>query len=63
MDRLPTAHVVEQYEHECIIEAEVYGKGVIMWLLSQGKMLEILKPESLREEVKELLKEMYERYL
>lgn len=55
--------MVEQYEHGCIIEAEVYGKGVIMWLLSQGKMLEILKPESLREEAKTILKGMYERYL
>ena len=63
IDSLPTARVVEQYENECIIEAEVYGKGVIMWLLSQGKMLEILKPESLREEVKTILREMYERYL
>lgn len=63
LDRLPTAHITKQYENECIIEAEVYGKGVIMWLLSQGKRLEILKPNSLREEVKSLLKEMYERYI
>jgi len=63
LDRLSTAQIIELHERECIIEAEVYGKGVIMWLLSQGKNIEILKPESLREEVKKLLKEMYERYL
>ena len=34
LDRLPTARVLEQYEHECVIEAEVYGKGCLMWLLS-----------------------------
>lgn len=62
LDRLPTARVVEQYEHECIIEAEVYGKGCIMWLLSQGDKVEILRPDSLREEMKKVLREMLERY-
>lgn len=62
LDRLPTAKVVEQYEHECVIEAEVYGKGCLMWILSQGDKVEILRPESLREEMKRILLEMLERY-
>lgn len=62
LDRLPTARVVEQYEHECIIEAEVYGKGCLMWLLSQGNKVEILRPEGLREEMKKTLLQMLERY-
>lgn len=62
LDRLPTARVIEQYEHECIIEAEAYGKGVLMWLLSQGSKVEVLRPESLREEMKETLGQMMERY-
>ena len=62
LDRLPTARVIEQYEHECTIEAEVYGKGIIMWLLSQGSKIEVLRPESLREEMKNILLEMLERY-
>lgn len=62
LDRLPTARVVEQYEHECIIDAEVYGKGCLMWLLSQGDRVEILRPESLREEMKKTLLEMLGRY-
>lgn len=62
LDRLPTARVVEQYDDECVIEAEVYGKGGLMWLLSQGSTVEILKPESLREEMKIMLQEMLERY-
>lgn len=41
LDRLPTARVVEQYEHKCTIEAEVYGKGCLMWLLSQGDKVEM----------------------
>jgi len=62
LDRLPTARVVEQYEHECIIDAEVYGKGCLMWLLSQGDRVEILRPESLREEMKKTLLETLGRY-
>lgn len=62
LDRLPTARVIEQYEHECTIEAEVYGKGCIMWLLSQGNKVEVLRPESLREEMKKNLLAMLERY-
>ncbi len=62
LDRLPTARVVEQYEHDCTIEAEVYGKGCLMWLLSQGDKVEILRPESLREEMKNTLQKMIERY-
>lgn len=62
LDRLPTARVVEQYEHECIIDAEVYGKGCLMWILSQGDKVEILRPESLREEMKKTLSDMLGRY-
>ena len=62
LDRLPTARVVEQYEHECTIEAEVYGKGCLMWLLSQGDKVELLRPESLREEMKQTLLKMLDRY-
>ena len=50
LDRLPTARVIEQYDNECTIEAEVYGKGIIMWLLSQGRKVEVLKPESMRDD-------------
>lgn len=62
LDRLPTARVIEQYENECTIEAEVYGKGIIMWLLSQGSKIEVLKPESMREEMRNVLLDMLKRY-
>lgn len=62
LDRLPTARVIEQYENECIIEAEVYGKGIIMWLLSQESKVEVLRPESMREEMKQILKDMIKLY-
>lgn len=62
LDRLPTARVIEQYDNECTIEAEVYGKGIVMWLLSQGNRVEVLRPESLRDEMKKTLIDMLERY-
>ena len=34
LDRLHTAKVIERDEDKYVIEAEVYGKLVIMWLLS-----------------------------
>lgn len=61
-DRLPTARVLLEENNETIIEAEVFGKGILMWLLSQGKMIEVLKPESLREEMKQTLQEMLKKY-
>lgn len=61
LDRLPTARVIEQYDNECTIEAEVFGK-VIMWLLSQGNKVEVLRPESMRGEMTQVLHDMLKLY-
>lgn len=37
LDRLPTAKVLEQDEQGWTVEAEVFGKGIEMWLRSQGE--------------------------
>lgn len=62
LDRLPTAKIVEQKADAYIIEAEVYGNGIIMWLLSQGSKVEVLKPESMRKEMTEKIEEMLRMY-
>lgn len=62
LDRLPTAKILEQKAQSCLIEAQVYGKGIIMWLLSQREWIEVLKPDSLRDEMKEVLLQMLKRY-
>ena len=46
----------------CLIEAEVYGNGIIMWLLSQGAQIEVMEPESLRKKMKDTIKKMAEKY-
>lgn len=62
LDRLPTAKIVEKGAHSYIIQAEVFGKGILMWLLSQGKYVQLLEPASLREEIRNLLQEMLKRH-
>ncbi|MCR5701148.1 MAG: WYL domain-containing protein [Lachnospiraceae bacterium] len=62
LDRLPTARVINKTEGCFVIEAEVYGKGIVMWLLSQGNKVEVLKPESLRQQIKQEILGMLERY-
>lgn len=52
LDRLPTAKVIDQYDNKYLIEAEVFGKGIIMWILSQGGNIKVISPDSLIEEIK-----------
>lgn len=40
LDRLPTAKIEQQNENGYLISAEVFGKGIDMWLRSQGDMVE-----------------------
>lgn len=47
LDRLPTAKVVEKLDDGLIFEAEVFGKGIKMWLLSQGEFVEVISPKEL----------------
>lgn len=62
LDRLPAAKIVSRQPGCYEIEAEVFGKGIIMWLLSQGEKVEVLGPDWLREEMKGKLENMVERY-
>ena len=62
LDRLPTARVVEQYNNECTIEAEVYGTGCIMWILRQADKVEVIQPKELRDEMKNAIEKMIKRY-
>ena len=63
LDRLPTAKVVEKNGNTSIIEAEVnHGRGIIMYLLSQGSWVNVLSPQSLADEIKEELNKMVSYY-
>ena len=43
LDRLPTAKIEQQNENGYLISAEVFGKGINMWLRSQGDMVEMVE--------------------
>ena len=62
MDRLPTARIVEQEENGTLVETEVFGSGIKMWLLSQAEYIEVLEPLKFREEMKRTINVMSKRY-
>lgn len=63
LDRIPTARAVCKEGNTWLIEAEVYGDGISMYLLSQGAWVTVLEPESLREKMKEQARKMLEQYI
>ena len=62
LDRLPTAKILSEDADGYIVQAEVYGNGILMWLLSQGSTVEVLRPQSLRKEMKRILQETLQKY-
>lgn len=63
LDRLPTAKVVEKNGNVSIIEAEVnYGRGIIMYLMSQGAWVRVLSPDCLIEDMKAEIEKMRNQY-
>ncbi len=42
LDRLPTAKILDETEGEYIVSAEVFGKGIDMWLRSQENNVEVM---------------------
>ena len=62
LDRIPTAKVVEMQNGKSIIEAEVFGSGIKMFLLSQGAWVKVLAPDEFVQEMKaeiDKLRRMY----
>lgn len=55
LDKIPTAKVVSVDGDKKIIEAETYGIGINMFLLSQGSMVRVLEPQ---EFVREMMEEI-----
>lgn len=63
LDRLPTAKVIEQGSGKSVITADVnYGRGIIMYLLSQGSWVRVLSPQPLVDDMKNEIRLMCEKY-
>lgn len=63
LDRLPTAKVIKKSDDGLTFEAEVFGKGIKMWLLSQGEHVEVLEPVAFREEIQSSIEKMLGLYI
>ena len=45
LDKLPTAKIIERGRGKYLLEAEVHGDGIKMFLLSQGAWVQVVAPE------------------
>ena len=62
LDKLPTAKIIERNGKKYLIEAEVYGNGIKMWLLSQGAWVKVVAPKAFVEEIKNEIDRMQLHY-
>lgn len=62
LDKIPTARVIDKLGNTALIEAETYGAGVNMFLLSQGSKVKALYPPEFVDEIKMEVKNMYNMY-
>ncbi len=62
LDKLPTARIVDRRDSVITLEAEVYGDGIKMWLLSQGDYVKVIFPEEFVSEIKAALKRTLGKY-
>lgn len=63
LDKLPTAKIIEKADGKYLIEAETYGDGIKMWLLSQGAWVKVIAPEEFMNEMKKGIDEMAQMYV
>ena len=62
LDRLSTARVLEQEGKTAVVEVEVFGTGIKMWLLSQAQFLEVISPDWFRAEMQQTIRDMLSIY-
>lgn len=62
LDKLPTARVIERNGINYTVEADVYGDGIKMWILSQGRRIKVIAPDDFVEEIKKEVNIISEYY-
>lgn len=62
LDKIQTAKIIDKIGDTKIIEAETFGTGVNMFLLSQGSNVKALYPKEFVEEMKNETEKMYNLY-
>ncbi len=61
-DKLPNAEITSIDSEFIKVRANVFGKGVEMWILSQAAAVEVIKPLSLRSSIAAKISEMKKIY-
>jgi len=62
LDKLPTAKITARKREAYLLEAEVYGDGIKMFLLSQGTWVKVVSPDEFVTEMKETALEIAKLY-
>jgi len=63
LDKLPTAKIIDRLGgNRYLIEAETYGDGIRMWLLSQGSWVKVVAPDDFVKEMRSEILRMLELY-
>ena len=62
LDKIPTAKVIDRTAKGYLIEAEVYGDGIKMWLLSQGAWVKVIAPDEFVRELAQEIELMRSQY-
>lgn len=51
LDRLPNAEIIKEEKEIFLLKAEVFGQGLVKWILTQGENVELLEPVCLRQKI------------
>ncbi|KJZ85589.1 MULTISPECIES: helix-turn-helix transcriptional regulator [Clostridium] len=62
LDKLPNAEIIKENSGEYIVKTKMFGKGIKMWLLSQGDSVEVLEPQLFRNEFRSKVNKMVDIY-
>ncbi|WP_261697938.1 helix-turn-helix transcriptional regulator [Staphylococcus equorum] len=64
LDRFPTAQLLKKdyVNNRFLVEIEVIGDGVMMWLLSQGSRVKIISPQSIKASYLEEINKINQLY-
>ena len=63
LDKLPSAKIIDRLgNNKYLIEAETYGDGIKMWLLSQGAWVKVVSPNELVEKMKKEIEGLNKLY-
>lgn len=61
-DRLPGARIKDNGSNTYLVDVDVFGDGIIMWFLSQGRKITVIEPEEIVFKIKTEINKMKENY-